>query len=635
MTWVAFALLAFDHRHISAFPNQAGWCPGGIPAVGAPHLDSSKVITTGSLADAKYSIDINRGEPLVPSRDVSSPSIALKTGVDYYIRVAAALKRYKGFLVRLSAPDTVDTTTALLPVNLSQVATACNEPVVGICHFNNELKNFASGNLRVDQASVVYLDVTVVRENNANVSSYFYSRYTVRFDESGSDSPSDTPSNMPSQPPAIGSETPSEVPSVASMPSPIAPSTPSPVSPLNCDEIESNYISCATENFEDGQKQQCEACVAQAFPPRDSECSAYQTNICSALTTCNCGVCSSLLEGYLECLFPAAGLNCTLDCSFPTSAPAGLPTSSSAPVPITVTPSVTPVAVSVPSPSPVSIPTTLAPSVLPLAPSASPVVQKDCSASLGVVRSCFATDLSPEDASTCGSCVAQAFDGVDEFATCDDAQNYTCATLGSCSTCGRCTDEVQSYFNCAYEAANCTIDCSPPPPAECNADLANIQTCFATDLSSTDAQECGACVAQAFEGYVDFPTCAEAQSYTCGAISSCTTCGSCTDEVETYFNCSYARENCSISCDSPSLDCTPQLNALDSCVENSTDASTCLSCLATSLGNLPSSGDCGEINAFGCQVLTDCACQSCTSEIEDWVGCSLLSVSGCNVTCGA
>jgi hypothetical protein len=702
-TWSSLLLLS-SLQVARSYPSQAGWCPGGLPAVAGPHVDQDKSLTTGSIADGDLSVVIDRTTSLEASIGDQSSSAVLQTGRDYEIRIVAGSSRYRGFLIRLEATEaSVNTSMALIPRNLSQAAAVCFSPAVGISHYDRDLKNFASGILRLDEPGSVSLDVTVVKENSNLVSSYFYSAYSVRFDDSGgeptpslvgtsapasssgttppsdapvagtsvpsvitiaparspgsgSESPSELPSDVPSviptitpeskspvvvsispseatvapvkapstfsevpsdvpseRPSDVPSETPSDIPSAIPVPSPTV-TTALPTTPVapDCEAIEGIYAACVSKGFVDGQKTQCESCVATSFPPLGSACEAYSAPVCTSLQSCGCEPCVEALEGYVECQFIRSGFNCDLDCRNASKSPV-------------IAPSVAPGSAPSTSPS-----VTRAPSK---ANATTPPAS--CDQHLAAAQSCFKTNMSVENATECSSCVVSAFSGISPFPNCADAENYTCSALDSCSVCGTCTAEVETYFNCTLAGSGCRIDCSSDSPSPtCDSVLSSAQRCFRTELDPDAAQECGECLSEAFDGLTTFTTCDEAESFSCNALKNCTVCGTCSPAVESFFQCSYAQANCSFSCN-PVDDCNSKLDVLSGCLERVVDASACLSCLAGSLGSIPG-GDCGAVEEFACQTSMGCEdCQLCAKEVDNWVGCSVTGLTGCNTTCSS
>lgn len=198
---------------VSAFAAGAGQCPGGIAAVGASHLQSSKTVTNGELSESPAGLQVTlNGTPLESS--VTTPFVM---GQDHTIALTATTMdaTFKGFLLRLgtngeeengganmdsnsTATTTIMTTDALQVVadddtnNVKVAQTVCvmNEQVGGLTHTNNVPKTTIQGILRMDEVMadnnllVLPLDVTVVIRNQGSDSEFYYSQYLLQAVES-------------------------------------------------------------------------------------------------------------------------------------------------------------------------------------------------------------------------------------------------------------------------------------------------------------------------------------------------------------------------------------------------------------------------------------------------------------------
>jgi hypothetical protein len=150
---------------VDAFPTGAGGCIGGGAAVMSKHVTPAegKTIVTGYLADGGVTLLLN-GNPLTsgPAAEFVAATPTLQ------ILTIAGSSDFRGLLVRLSAPDGVDTDMALFEISddLRSADNVCTAPVVGITHANRNLKNQQSMSLSIAVPAVITLDVTVVFAND-------------------------------------------------------------------------------------------------------------------------------------------------------------------------------------------------------------------------------------------------------------------------------------------------------------------------------------------------------------------------------------------------------------------------------------------------------------------------------------
>lgn len=144
---------------VDAYPSGAGGCMGGAAAVEGYHLDTAdgRPVVGGTLADGAIRVTV--GDVLLDANTVNE----IPAGQDLLVGVEADDLSFLGVLVRLQAPDGVDTTGALIPGANVGPANACASPVVGFTHTDSEEKMMATGTLRLDEESDgITLDVTIV-----------------------------------------------------------------------------------------------------------------------------------------------------------------------------------------------------------------------------------------------------------------------------------------------------------------------------------------------------------------------------------------------------------------------------------------------------------------------------------------
>ena len=156
---VAMSWFREEPSMVDAFPDGAGGCMGGMAAVEGLHLDTSnnRPVVGGTLADGAIRVTV--GDLLLDVNTVNE----LPVGQDLLVGVEADDIMFLGVLVRLQAPDGVDTTGALIPGANVGPASACSSPIVGITHMNRDPKTMATGTLRFDEEiEGITLDVTIV-----------------------------------------------------------------------------------------------------------------------------------------------------------------------------------------------------------------------------------------------------------------------------------------------------------------------------------------------------------------------------------------------------------------------------------------------------------------------------------------
>lgn len=173
-----------------AFPTGAGGCAGDMAAVGGSHLDNAngRPVSNNTLLAGGVEVRIGNATLEVDS------SLDLETGVNHTITIISTQFPVRGILIRLQAPDGVDTANVLTPALQMKVADICVSPIVGTTHYNNNEKVELSSVVRFDEAiDSVFFDITGVFINNAEGSVYVYSRYTVNFISDGTPAPTASP----------------------------------------------------------------------------------------------------------------------------------------------------------------------------------------------------------------------------------------------------------------------------------------------------------------------------------------------------------------------------------------------------------------------------------------------------------
>jgi|JI102314DRNA_FD_contig_31_7740540_length_667_multi_2_in_0_out_0_1 hypothetical protein len=165
-------VLLLTTKSALAFPGGAGGCAGGMAAVAGPHLSSSKTIETGSLKDGGVKVSVN-GKFISPGK-----TSKLRVGKTNKIKVSG--KKIKGVLIRTESSSTY---TLDPDGTLVQPSMACSSlgdaDIEGVTHNSAVEKSSASALLFTNSSASFALDVTVVMENSATTSEYYYSGFTL------------------------------------------------------------------------------------------------------------------------------------------------------------------------------------------------------------------------------------------------------------------------------------------------------------------------------------------------------------------------------------------------------------------------------------------------------------------------
>lgn len=172
---------------VASAPTFASGCASGLPAVMGPHL--SFLTTTnalqqkganGTLAAGATVFSMN-GAKLEPDR-----LTYFHSGKDILFQVEVYQKAFRGLLIRVEAPDGVDTTNVIRTDDkLFQDASVCADEtgnVVGLCHTDPSDKRQVNGTIRFDEmAENVKIDITIVFRNNNATSVFAYNSFVASF----------------------------------------------------------------------------------------------------------------------------------------------------------------------------------------------------------------------------------------------------------------------------------------------------------------------------------------------------------------------------------------------------------------------------------------------------------------------
>jgi hypothetical protein len=194
VTFCALNLL-LAYREALAYPNGAGGCTSGLPAVGGSHIEiNQKSVIPGFLDQSGVSFTIGR-------QQLSKETVnVFPLGEDLLVEASSSNLPIRGILVRIERGDGIDSTGALVPGENTKLADyVCSPPATGITHFDSENKNAAKGTIRFDEAiESITCEVTVVFANNDTLSSFAYDSFDLQFE--GSTSTEEPLSAAPSDP---------------------------------------------------------------------------------------------------------------------------------------------------------------------------------------------------------------------------------------------------------------------------------------------------------------------------------------------------------------------------------------------------------------------------------------------------
>lgn len=312
---------------------------------------------------------------------------------------------------------------------------------------------------------------------------------------------------------------------------------------------------------------------------------------------------------------------------------------------------------------------TLVPSLppVPATPSPSGTPQGLCPHLLHSVQLCYEKDFAGVNKSACNACVGAAF-LTSQDASCHgtyrdtlcEALQVTCA-----SVCGMCAIYQEFYIECLLNSGDevCHLNCandpsitqapsiapqvdSPvatpvasPPALQCVQEFFNYQTCMASDLSEERTQFCNECIAGSLPPFYG-STCDDFRNGLCPAMSTICRdiCGSCSEYIETYFDCFLPANGveCALDCENyvqppaeeSSFPCPNELFNIQFCYEASgiprDNRVACNECVANSL---PEEAEtCSDYTTSLCQNLENsCAdtCGNCVHSIQNYMQCLL------------
>lgn len=172
-----------------AFPSGAGGCPAGGAAVAGIHL-ARATTEEGSLSQGGFSITVD-GEAVN-----TGSSYTFRSGVDHVLKITGPT--YKGVIFRIGGAGTSALT---IPDGASdiQISSLCiANSASGVTHTDPSEKTSTEAILRVDGPTTgITLDVTVVIQNVAAKSEYYYSGFSMSATSNAPTPPTPAPAAAP------------------------------------------------------------------------------------------------------------------------------------------------------------------------------------------------------------------------------------------------------------------------------------------------------------------------------------------------------------------------------------------------------------------------------------------------------
>eukprot|EP00560_Eucampia_antarctica_P002922 CAMPEP_0197841010 /NCGR_PEP_ID=MMETSP1437-20131217/45931_1 /TAXON_ID=49252 ORGANISM="Eucampia antarctica, Strain CCMP1452" /NCGR_SAMPLE_ID=MMETSP1437 /ASSEMBLY_ACC=CAM_ASM_001096 /LENGTH=339 /DNA_ID=CAMNT_0043450703 /DNA_START=67 /DNA_END=1086 /DNA_ORIENTATION=- len=240
-----------------AYPNGAGTCETGA-AIGTASGGNHGPNGLGSLADAGLEVKVGSEVLDTGTTKEFMTEIEHNVGLEF---TGSSGSGFKGFLFRLSSTNNTDASAGLKILSSddsqklpstgergknAESNSACANTVAGITHITNNIKQSVSTTLKMEEATNLDLEITVVVSNPPK-NKWYYSKYTIKMvappTSYPSSQPSMIPSTMPSDAPTSMVAPPTSYPS--SQPSMI-PSTMPSDAPTSMPSVAPSGIPSAT-----------------------------------------------------------------------------------------------------------------------------------------------------------------------------------------------------------------------------------------------------------------------------------------------------------------------------------------------------------------------------------------------------
>ncbi|GAX21391.1 hypothetical protein FisN_28Lh083 [Fistulifera solaris] len=192
MKFFSIALAALISQATAA-PDGASACPAGAAAPGGSHLDNMPGLV-GGLSKGNYVVSVG-GSPVVLD------GTPIEVPLDFDIQVTADGTEFKGILIRVGGASVDQVTSA----DLTAPAGACGD-VGSVTHSDNSPKTVGTASVSLDAAATLDVDISVVLENEDNVSTFYYSAFQINAVDDSTPSETDAPVEEETDAP-IGEET--------------------------------------------------------------------------------------------------------------------------------------------------------------------------------------------------------------------------------------------------------------------------------------------------------------------------------------------------------------------------------------------------------------------------------------------
>ncbi|GAX25608.1 hypothetical protein FisN_28Hh083 [Fistulifera solaris] len=187
-------VLASILSQAAANPSGAGACPAGAAAPGGPHLTGSPGLV-GELSEGNYVVSVG-GSPIVLD------GTPIDVPLDFDIQVTADGTEFKGILIRVGGAGVDQVTSS----DLTAPAEACGD-VGSVTHSDNSPKTVGTASVSLDAAATLDVDISVVLENEDNVSTFYYSAFQINAVDDSTPVETDAPVEETTEAPMEGETT--------------------------------------------------------------------------------------------------------------------------------------------------------------------------------------------------------------------------------------------------------------------------------------------------------------------------------------------------------------------------------------------------------------------------------------------
>lgn len=199
-------------NRVWAFPNRAGTCVGGRPAVDGSHIDyagGTRLVDSGEL--------VQYLELYVDNSAIASnfATISASSNNMHVIEVVARPGYpFKGAMIRMDSSSTFVLTPL---VHAQTVGEGCENDAQAVSHVNSDYKTAMSAEWSAEPGTY-FMDVTVVEYNNSTGSVYWYSHVNINVEGGGDEASPSTTVTTPQSRAPVSAKSPTGSPVTTSQP---------------------------------------------------------------------------------------------------------------------------------------------------------------------------------------------------------------------------------------------------------------------------------------------------------------------------------------------------------------------------------------------------------------------------------